>query len=380
MLKQVQHDGYPALIQYTDDKRKNNMSQSILDSREQIAELDQENMLGSVEALAHQVTHAWHDTQQLTWQAGKEIRNVVVSGMGGSGLGADVIKNLFKSELKVPFEFVHDYTLPGYVNENTLVILSSYSGNTEETLSGAELVIERKAQVMVISAGGKLADLAKQQNWTLYQIDPQFNPCNQPRMAIGYAVMGTIGLASKASLISLTQAEIDQVVSTIAEVVAANTVEIAVDQNQAKQLAFEMVDRKTLLVGAEFLTGAIHTAANQANENAKAWTDYAIIPEINHHLMEGLKFTGGLQHTGLVIFLQSKLYHPQNQKRVALTQEIFEEAGMQTQLISLKSPTPLTQVFEAITLLGFANFYLSMLHGINPSPIPIVESFKKRMV
>lgn len=356
------------------------MPQSIIDSRSQIAELDQDNMLGSVEALAHQVTHAWHDTQQLTWQPGKEIKNVVVSGMGGSGLGADVIKNLFKAQLQVPFDFVHDYALPDYVNEHTLVILSSYSGNTEETLSGAEQALEKKAQVMVISAGGKLVELAKQHNWTLYQIDPKFNPCNQPRMAIGYAVMGTIGLASKANLIYLTQAEIDQVVQAIAEVVASNTVEIAVENNQAKQLAFEMVDRKTLLVGAEFLTGAIHTAANQANENAKAWTDYAILPEINHHLMEGLKFTGGLQHTGLVVFLQSKLYHPQNQKRVALTQKIFEEAGMQTQLISLNSSTPLTQVFEAITLLGFANFYLSMLHGINPSPIPIVESFKKRMI
>ena len=355
------------------------MPQSILDSRDQIAELDQDNMLGSVEALAHQVTHAWHDTQKLTWQAGQEIRNVVVSGMGGSGLGADVIKNLFKSQLKVPFDFVHDYTLPGYVNEHTLVILSSYSGNTEETLSGAEQAVAKKAQVMVVSAGGKLVELANQHNWTLYQIDPKFNPCNQPRMAIGYAVMGTIGLASKANLFNLTQLEIDQVVNTIADVVAKNTVEIPDGQNQAKQLAFEMVDRKTLFVGAEYLTGAIHTAANQANENAKTWTDYAILPEINHHLMEGLKHTGGLQHTGLVVFFQSQLFHPQNQKRVSLTKEIFEEAGIQTQLITLNSPTALTQVFETITLLGFANFYLSMLHGINPSPIPIVESFKKRL-
>lgn len=355
------------------------MSQSILDSRSQIAELDQDNMLGSVEALAHQVTHAWHDTQQLTWQSSREIKNVVVSGMGGSGLGADVIKNLFKSQLKVPFDFVHDYTLPGYVNEDSLVILSSYSGNTEETLSTAEQAISNHAQIMVIAAGGKLVDLANQHNWTLYQIDPQFNPCNQPRMAIGYAVMGVIGLASKASLINLTQTEIDQAVQSIAKVIAANTVEVASDKNPAKQLAFDMVDRKVLLVGAEFLTGAVHTAANQANENAKTWTDYAVIPEIDHHLMEGLKFTGGLQHTGLVVFMQSKLFHPQNQKRVTLTKEIFEEAGIQTQLITFNSPTPLTQVFESITLLGFANFYLSMLHGINPSPIPIVESFKKRL-
>lgn len=356
------------------------MTQSILDSRQQIAEVDLDNMLGSVEALAHQVTHAWHDTQQLTWQASKEISNVVVSGMGGSGLGADVIKNLFKAQLQVPFDFVHDYTLPGYVNEKSLVVLSSYSGNTEETLSGAKQAIERNAQVMVISAGGKLVDLAKQHNWTLYQIDPQFNPCNQPRMAIGYAVMGTIGLVSKANLINLTQIEINQVVQSIAQVVAANTVEIATDKNPAKQLAFDMIDRKTIFVGAEFLIGAIHTAANQANENAKAWTDYAVIPEINHHLMEGLKFTGGLQHTGLIVLLQSKLFHPQNQKRILLTKDIFEEAGFQTQLLLLTSPTPLTQVFESITLLGFANFYLSMLHGLNPSPIPIVESFKKRLI
>lgn len=355
------------------------MSNDILNSREELAKIDKSNMLGSIEALAKQVEHAWTDTQNITFPKKSKIENVVVAGMGGSGLGADVIKNLFKSELKIPFDFIHSYDLPNYVNQNTLVILSSYSGTTEETLAGAKDAINRDAQVAVISAGGKLSELAATHGWPIYRIDPIHNPCNQPRMAIGYSVFGTIDLCHQAGIISLSDEKVRAVQVTIKQQLAKCSVEVKADKNPAKMLAYAMLDRRGILVGAEFLEGAVHVGANQINENAKAFADYKVIPEINHHLMEGLKYPKTNSHTHVMFFVNSKLYHPKNQKRMTITQELVDENGIETIAVEMTAKTKIEQVFETITLFAFAGYYLSMLEGIDPSPIPFVDSFKAKL-
>lgn len=352
------------------------MKTSILDSRDAISKLDLENMLGSIEELGNQVQHAWEDLKSVSFTPKAEIRNVVVAGMGGSGLGADVIKHLFKDELTVPFDFVHDYTLPGYVNEHTLVVLASYSGTTEEIIACGEDAQRSNAQIMVIAAGGTLEALAQENGYTYYKINPKYNPSNQPRMAIGYAVFGTIGLLSKAGIISLTDTQIEAVVKTINTQIENCKVEVAGEENPAKALAYLMIDRRPVFVVSDFLEGAAHVSTNQHNENAKAFVDYKIVPEMDHHLLEGLKYPKSNASTHVFIFVQSMLYHPKNVIRMQLTQKIVEANEIETVAVPLKSHTKIEQVFEMLTLFGFAGFYLAMLEGINPSPIPFVEDFK----
>ncbi|MEX0896110.1 MAG: SIS domain-containing protein [Patescibacteria group bacterium] len=352
---------------------------TILDSREGIAKLDSSNMLGSIEALHKQLTHAWEDTQSLQFTPTADIHNVLIAGMGGSALGSDVIKHLYKDTLKVPFDTIRDYTLPAYVNENTLVVLASYSGTTEEVVSCAKAAKAKNAQIMVIAAGGTLIDLAKQNDWTAYQIDAKYNPSQQPRMAIGYAVFGTICLLSKAGILSLTKAEVDEVATVIEKKVNDSTVEIPQDTNPAKILAYSMFDKRPIFVVSDFLEGAGHVVTNQSNENAKTFADYKVVPEMNHHLLEGLQFPKSNSDTHIFIFINSQLYHERNQKRMKLTQRVVEDNHIETMALDLHAETKLAQVFEAIALVGFAGYYLSMLEGIDPSPIPFVESFKKQL-
>lgn len=352
------------------------MKASILDSRDEISKLDKENMMGSIEELGNQVQHAWEDLKSVEFKPTAEIKNVVIAGMGGSGLGADVIKHLFKAELKVPFDYVHDYTLPGYVNENTLVVLASYSGTTEEIVACGEQAQKRNAQIMVICAGGTLAEIAENNSYTIYKIDPKYNPSNQPRMAIGYAVFGTIGLLSKAGIISLTDDDIKTVVAAIHKQVEECKVEVLGEQNPAKALAYMMIDRKPVFVVSDFLEGAAHVSTNQGNENAKIYADYKVVPEMDHHLLEGLQFPKSNSTNHIFIFVQSLLYHPKNVVRMQLTQKIAEDNDIDSIAVPLKAQTKIEQVFEMLTMFGFAGFYLAMLEGINPSPIPFVESFK----
>lgn len=352
---------------------------SIVDSRELISQLDKSNALGSIEALADQIREAWEETQKISFTPKTKITNVVVAGMGGSGLGAHVIQFLFKDQLNVPFTIANSYTLPNYANDSTLVILSSYSGNTEETIKCAEDAKSRQAQIMVITAGGKLKEIALENNYPMYLINPQFNPSNQPRMAIGNSVFGQIALLAKANIISLTDQEVTEVITTVIDLTEKNRVETPIEDNMAKLLAFECVDRKPILISSEFMEGAIHVSSNQFNENAKIFADYKIVPELNHHLMEGLKFPHSNQGSHLFIFLNSTLFSRENQKRMTLTKEIVEKNLIDTFTIELTAETKIAQIFESITILAFTNFYLAMLEGIDPSPIPFVDEFKLKL-
>ncbi|KUK79617.1 MAG: Bifunctional phosphoglucose/phosphomannose isomerase [Microgenomates bacterium 39_7] len=352
---------------------------NLINSREEIKKIDQEDVLGSIEALADQIKHAWEETQTLRIQLKHKPTQIVVAGMGGSALGASVVKHLFKDSLPIPLEIVNDYTLPHYVSEETFVILSSYSGNTEEILACAQQAEKLNAQIAVITAGGKLKEIASKQNYPIYLIDPKYNPSGQPRMAIGYAIIGLIGLLTQAKLIKLTDEEIRSAEEAVLTTMHQCTVEVGVDQNPAKSLTFALVDRKPNLIAAEFLTGAAHVASNQFNENAKTFATYYQIPEMNHHLLESLELPKSNRLDNIFLFFTSHLYHQKNQLRMTLTQEAVEKQGCMSLAIKLKNKTKIAQVFELITLSAFTNFYLAVINEINPSKIPMVDWFKDEL-
>ncbi len=368
-----------AIIQQAQSQQKDKVDPEIIDSKEKIAEIDVENVLGSIQALADQIKQAWDTTQQLELNLKDPIANITVAGMGGSGLGADVVQHAYRDQLKVPFTIINDYQLPEYVNQKSLVILSSYSGNTEEVLSCAQQAQQKKAQILVITQGGKLAKLADQHEYGAYYMQTDHNPSNQPRMAVGYAIIGLIGLLNRADLISVSDKDINRAMKTVLWMMQRCRVEEAIDDNPAKTLSYTLVDRRPNLVAAEFLTGAVHVASNQFNENAKTFANFYQIPEINHHLLEGLKLPDSNQLDNIFLFFNSQDYHPQNQKRITLTQKAVSREKIESLKIELESEGKLLQVFELITLMAYTNFYLSMLNKIDPSQIPMVDWFKAQL-
>lgn len=352
---------------------------SLLDNLEKISQFDTQNMLGSIEALHKQIAHAWESTLGITITPKAPIQTIVVAGMGGSGLGADVIKFLFKETLPVPLDIVHDYTLPKYVDETALVVLSSYSGTTEEVLACAEQAQQSGATIVAITAGGDLANLAQQHGWPCYVIDPQFNPCNQPRQAIGYSVVGMMGLFERAGMLQVSTDELEIAIERVRQVAAECNPSVPTENNPAKLLAFQLIDKQAVLIAPDFLQGAVHVTANQSNENAKSFTSYYVVPELNHHLLEALRYPKNMTHTQVHFFFHSDLAHAENQVRMKLTESIFAEHQLDTVSIELEGTSQLAQGFELIALMSFASVYQAVLQGIDPSPIPNVESFKKQL-
>ncbi len=351
---------------------------SILDSREKINAIDKTGLLSSVESLPDQIQDAWDQTQNLVFpDTFPNISNIIVSGMGGSSLGAQVIKRLFKDELSVPIEIYPHYHLPGYAGKNSLVILSSYSGTTEETLAAAENALQVGSKIAVITGGGKLAELATAHNWPIYLIDAKFNPCQQPRMAIGYAVFGMLSMFAKMGLINISQDQVLNVVDNLREMVKKLGPEG--NNDLAKLMAYASYDKHIILVGAEHLIGAAHVFNNQINENAKSLTSEWHLPEFNHHYMEALSYPKLAKETTIFFFFNSALYHERVQKRVLLTKSLVEQKGYETQMILATTPTKLEQVFEVIQIGEFVAAYLPILYGIDPSDIPNVDWFKSEM-
>lgn len=343
-----------------------------LDNLEEIKKLDASNVEGSIDTLSDQCLHAWKDCENIEVpETYRNINKVVMCGMGGSGLGARVIESVYASEMKVPLVRVNDYDLPEFVDSDTLVICSSYSGETEETINNVKQAIDKGAKWMAIGAGNSLIKMAKEKGVPYYQIDPKFNPSNQPRMAIGYSVIGQLILCAKAGIINFTKDDLDGIVKVMKEVTSK--------VNEAKELARLMKDKVIFYVSARHLVGATHVVNNQANENAKTFTADYIIPELNHHLMEGLGHPKKNDAKIFGFFANSDLYPEKIVKRMAITEEVCRKQEIEVFEYKLKAGKPIEQVFELIQFGAYTDFYLSMLYELNPAPIPWVDYFKERL-
>lgn len=313
-----------------------------------------------VDSLKLDRRYALHDTR---------YASVVVSGMGGSTLGAHVIQTAYRNELTIPFEISNDYSLPNYVGRDSLVILSSYSGMTEETLASAREAIKRKARIVVMTNGGELLNLAKKHKLPCYQIDASENPSNQPRMAIGYMTIGIAGILSKAGVLKITEREI-------------KTLAAAVDKQDpalGSNLASHISQSAILLVSAEHLAGAIHVFNNQINENAKQISIAQCIPEIDHHFMEGIIYPRKIKkHLSAVLF-QSNRYHPRNQMRIKLTADLFQRNGIRPITVDINGKNLPEEAWTAIALGASCSLALAKSHKIDPWPIPNVDWLKQQM-
>lgn len=344
--------------------------------------IDKKNALDSIKQLPLQCKQAWQESNAIDFPKDfKNVSNIVISGMGGSTYAARIVKSLYDGVemTKIPIELANNYRLPGYVNKNSLVILSSYSGNTEETLACANQAKEKSAKIVGITSGGNLAEFLKTNKLPAYIFDPKHNPSAQPRIGVGYMVMGLIGLLAKLKFIPVGEKEVKEVIKFIDDNNGVLDTSVSTADNPAKQMAFNLEKKIPVIIVADFLEGAAYAVRNPFHETSKQFALYFAIPELNHHLLEGLAFPKELRSLLHFIFIRSTMYDKRHIKRMTLTQEIIKSNNIPSETITLSGNSPLTQVFELIQWGAWVTFYLAMLHNIDPSEIPWVDYFKKEL-
>lgn len=351
-----------------------------LDSLDEIKKLDKGGILTSIEKLPLQVKQAWGEVKGGEVPASCPLaKNVIISGMGGSALGGRIVDSLLPDRARVPIEVFTEYNLPNYVNKDTLVILSSYSGNTEETLAAGKEALNRGAMVYGITTGGKLSEFLKENTLNSCIFSPRENPCGQPRTALGYSIASVLAVLSKCEFINLLDSEMDETIEATQKFVTDYGARVPSGKNVAKALAQKLKAKIPVLIGSEHLLGSIHAFKNQLNENAKAFALAFDIPELNHHLMEGLRNPSEAKHFLHFLFMESEHYSKRVLVRYPLTREVVEKNEIETDVYKVQGTKKIIEIFELLTLSSFVSFYLALLYDIDPTPIPWVDYFKEAL-
>lgn len=338
-----------------------------------------EHVLASLRLFGEQCRRGFRDARALKFPARyRSARRIIVVGMGGSTLGTDVVRTACADVLTVPLQIVNNYHVPASVDRRALVVLSSYSGTTEEVLAAAKEARRRGAMITGLTRGGALGAFFTRYRYPWYRIDGAANPTQQPRMGLGYNAMGQIGILTALGYLRISREEVTAIVRHVERRVVAFAPSSVLARNPAKQLAAVLARRIPILVGAEHLVGSVHAFANQLNETAKSFAVPFVIPELNHHLLEGLRYPGAVK-TGAFVFINSVLVDPRITLRQHITQQIVVRKGLRATRYAAKGSSRLMEAFDVLALAGYTSLYLSVLHKVNPLEIQTVNEFKQRL-
>jgi len=351
-----------------------------LDQEKIVTQLDPGHVYDSITQFDAQLNSSWQEVEMQTIKTSpKNIKKICIAGMGGSALAARILKSLTPLICHLPFEIVNNYRLPNWVDKNTLVILSSYSGNTEEIVSSAMDALAKKAHIFTIASGGELSDLAQKNDWDLYTINPQHNPSGQPRLGLGYSLGAHLGYLSRFNLIDTGKIDRENIIQVV--VASAKNLKHKVEfkNNPAKMLAEKAKGKAVIIFSANHIAGAAYAGKNHINESAKTFADSFVLPELNHHLLEGLSLPDNFNQNTHFILINSDLYPDKIKKRLQITQEILDKQKYPLTVIKPDSDTMMGQALEVLIFFEYFSFYLATINHVDPSPIPWVDYFKKRL-
>jgi glucose/mannose-6-phosphate isomerase len=347
-----------------------------IDNTAQYPEVDTQNMLGHIEDLPAQLTAAWrvgidHSINGLT-----PPRNIVIAGVGGSAIGADLLSSYVQGTCPVPVLIQRDYGLPAWANgPGTLVIASSHSGNTEETVSAYGEAISRGCQTVAISRGGKLAEAARQHDVPWWS----FTHNGQPRSAVGWtfglllALFHQLGLAADASheLQAASEAMLEQ-----QEYLAP---QVPLIKNPAKRQAGQLMDRWVCVAGSDIFAPVARRWKGQMNELPKAWAQFEFLPELDHNTLAGTIVPAEMLEKLVVLFIRGGTENVRNGLRSELSRQEFMQQGIATDVYQAKGTTAMEQMWTAIHFGDYMTYYLALLYGIDPTPIVAMENLKVRL-
>ena len=344
-----------------------------LDDLKNLHALDTQNFLADVDGLPDQIAQAWALAQTCSLPAAyRNVDGIVITGMGGSAIGGSLLQAYVAGECPLPITVLRDYDLPAFVGPATLVIGSSHSGNTEETLSACQAALARDARLLAITRGGKLAAMAEAAGAPVWR----FEHAGQPRSAVGFSLMLALGVLAKLGLVADKSADIAAAVAAMRQQQAALRADSPVMRNPAKRLAGQIMDRLPLIFGSGYLAPVARRWKGQINEVGKALAVYDELPEMDHNSVVGTLYSEALVAKSMAIFLRSSFDHPRNQLRADVTRQIYMTGGFNTDTIQATGPNPLAHMLTALHYGDYMSFYLAICYGSDPSPIPQIDFLK----
>ena len=347
-----------------------------LDDLERFQSIDPGRMLEMIDLLPDQLLQAWNQGQRLPLGEISGVRQIIVAGMGGSAIGGDLLAGYAARMAAVPVHVWRDYDLPAYAySPETFVITSSFSGNTEETISAFESGLEAGTQLLVVTTGGQLAERARSLGIPIWG----FEHPGPPRAAVGFSFGLLLAAISRLGLLPDPEAEVLDAVEAMREQQAQLHAEISVAKNPAKRLAGQLVNRLPTVIGAGFLGPVARRWRTQIAELAKAVAQFEILPEADHNMVAGVEYPEELLGSTMVLFLRASLNHPRNLARIDVTKELLTVEGFNADFVEASGESLLAQQWTTLHFGDYLSYYLAMAYGIDPTPIEAIEDLKVRL-
>jgi glucose/mannose-6-phosphate isomerase len=344
-----------------------------LDSPLVYQQIDTLGIFNHLKQFPEQCEWAWQEVLRL--ELPKEcqgIDKVIILGMGGSSIGGEIARGLTLAESRVPVWVHRDYELPLFVDGNTLVIASSYSGNTEETLSAFTESLKTPAKKLVITTGGKLKELAEKDNIPIFIIDYKA----PPRMAFPHSFIPLVGIFQRLGLLGDKSVDIKEALQVLKKLRDSFNETTPLISNPAKRLATELQGHIVAIYGGGILSAVAQRWKAQFNENGKTWAFFELFPELSHNAVVGYEFPLEVKERIFLVLLHSALLHPRSLLHYEATASLLVQKGIRHEFVEATGKSALAQVMSLVMLGDYLSCYIAILNRSDPAPIDSIDFVK----
>ena len=329
---------------------------------EKIKQIDKSSYVTDLEEFPHHIMEGFELPEKIKVDK-KSIDKIVIAGMGGSAMPGDILETYMRYNSKVPVIVTRNYKLPALADKNTLVFTLSYSGNTEETIECFREALRKGCQIVSITSGGKIKELA-----TLHKKPLVIVPGNkQPRAMVGYVFFSMLRMLMSYGLIRNVRKDVEAL---------SEYLKTSVFKEKAQELAKNLLDKIPLIYASDDFGPVATRFKTQINENAKIHAFWNTFPEMNHNEIVGYTELYGKYH--MVIF-GSDSDHPRTKKRFEICKKLVKSKGVTVTQMNFSGNSLLKQMFTAIHMGDWTSYYMAVYKGVDPSPVEIIENLKKEL-
>ena len=347
------------------------MNRHRLEDPEEIKQIDKAGMLNFCLNMSRHYRAAAKIAAGITTSYAKP-QNIIIVGMGGSAIGGELLKDWARDKIKVPIEVNREYHLPAYANKETLVLITSCTGNTEEILSTLLDAIKNKCMIYCITGGGTLMEIAKSLSIPYLQI-----PADMPaRATLPYMFMALLTFLERIGLTSGVCRELEEALPIIEKIEKQNAVETPIKDSLTKSLAINLEGFIPVIYGFEIYSGVARRFKQQINENAKMMAKWDNLPETDHNEIVGYEKVDKHKERFAVIFIRDKDETIEMCNRIKITQKLMETTGVNIYEIWSQGKSGLAKILPVIAIADFLSNYLAILRGNDPTPVQTIDTLK----
>ena len=350
------------------------MTASILDEIDEIRKVDRNNMLAFCTEASKHYREAARIAEKVAIAYSKPA-NIVVAGMGGSAISGELLKDWTRDKITVPIEVSREYSLPAYADKKSLVLIASYSGETEESLSAFLDAAKRKCVIYCISSGGNLLEFAEKLGAPCLRI-PSGMP---PRAALPYLFVPMLMALEKLNLVSSVSENLKEAVCLLEKVSGENSPGKPVENNFSKTLALSIGETVPVIYGFGVYRGVAQRFKQQFNENSKVPAKWEVFPELNHNEIVGWEDSGKLASNFSTILLRDKTEPAEIRSRIEATKTLMQPVLSKTFEVWAQGKSALAKMLSTICIGDFTSVYLAILRKVDPTPVKTIALLKEHM-